>query len=119
MRQHYIPLKYRHRRSAPLTSVFNEGMKKNMLCHHADGLVRWVQGIHIFFPLILFKRSILVGSPQKSQVPDSIILALGGISGEISSILNIDSGSASRIFCTRACWSFLNCANSLGDASSF
>src|SRR4030043_1310434 len=76
---------------------------KNRLCHHADGLVRRAQGIHSLFPLILFKRSILVGSLQKSQVPDSVILALGGISVKISSILNIDSASASRTFCTRAC----------------
>ena len=76
------------------------------------------QGMHIFLLSILHNRSILVGSPQISQISDSMILALGGRSVEIPSILKKDSGSASRIFRTRSFWSFLKRFVSSADALS-
>ncbi len=39
------------------------------------------QGIHSLLPFFLRKRSTLVGSPQRSQIPDCMILALEGTFG--------------------------------------
>jgi hypothetical protein len=42
------------------------------------------------------KRSIFAGSPIELQIPDSIILALGGIFARISSILNKHSDNSKK-----------------------